>query len=76
MPSFLPFVNIFCISIRSFGCFSSLSGSSSLRRMRSKVSSVRCRLRMPSTATLMEPLYSLTTTTTASEFSLMPMPAR
>ena len=51
-------------------------GSSSLRSSRSSVSGARCRLSIPFTATEMDPVSSETMATTASEFSLMPIPAR
>ena len=59
---------------RRFGALS-VSGMSSARSILPKVSGVRWRLSMPSMATEMEPVSSETMATTASECSLMPMPA-
>ena len=54
----------------------SAAGISSIRSSRSRVSGDRCRFSIPLTATEMEPVSSETMATTASEFSLTPMPAR
>ena len=59
------------MSSSSSGC-----GISSLRSSLDSVSGIRCRFSIPPIATEMEPVSSETMTTTASEFSLMPMPAR
>ncbi|CAN4024103.1 YabP/YqfC family sporulation protein, partial [Dysosmobacter welbionis] len=51
-------------------------GSNSFRRILASVSGLRCRLSIPPMATEMDPVSSETMTTTASAFSLMPIPAR
>ena len=57
-------------------CSVSDSGSSSVLSIFSSMSGVRWRLSIPSMATEIAPVSSDTMTTTASECSLMPMPAR